>query len=64
MPLEAERPYLSGRFCGLSPVTEIVLVSPVLMVPGLAEQATVGGSNGLTVKLAEASADSQGLRPS
>jgi len=41
-----------------------VLVSPVLMVPGLAEQATVGGSNGLTVKLAEASADSQGLRPS
>jgi hypothetical protein len=42
----------------------MVLVSPGLMVLGLAEQLTVGGSKDLTVKLAELSAISQGFRPS
>ena len=41
----------------------MVLVSPGLMVLGLAEQLIVGGSYALTVKLAEQDADSPGLRP-
>jgi hypothetical protein len=36
--------YVSGRFCGLTPEAVIVLLSPGLMVPGLAEQLMVGGS--------------------
>ena len=41
-----------------------VAVSPGFSVPGLTEQLTVGGSKAFTVKLAVASATSQGLRPS
>jgi hypothetical protein len=41
-----------------------VLVSPGLIVLGLVEQLTVGGSNSFTVKLAEHSADWPGFRPS
>jgi hypothetical protein len=42
----------------------MVLVSPGLMVVGLAEQLTVGGSNCLRVMVAEQSADWPGLGPS
>src|SRR6516165_3261897 len=47
------------------PVAVMVELSPGLMVDGLAEQLTVGGSNGFTVKFALVGAAScQGFRPS
>ena len=46
------------------PTEVMVLVSPGLMVLGLAEQLMVGGSKAFTVKLAEQSADWPGFRPS
>ena len=42
----------------------MVLVSPGLIVVGLAEQLTVGGSNCFTVKEAVQLAVSQGFKPS
>ncbi len=46
------------------PLAEIVDEPPISTVDGLAEQLTVGGSNGLTVKSAEQSAIWPGFEPS
>jgi hypothetical protein len=46
------------------PAAVIALLSPVLIVLGLAEQLIVGGSNAFTVKFAVAVAVSHGCMPS
>ena len=55
---------VSGLFWGLTPFAVMVDESPGLMVSGLAEQPTVGGSYAFTVNTALQLAASQGFSPS
>ncbi len=56
--------YVSGRFCGLTPIAVMVEGLPDVTVTGLAVQLTVGGSFALTTYGAVQSAFSPGLSPS